>query len=201
MRILVKAAVPWQSSAMVNTEALFRIGDAAQDEGNFALARQSFERGAALGDAECLCRLAYMFDIGRGVDTDKAAAMRFYQRAWRRGSTTAGMNIAILYRERRNSPAMFRWWKRVADTGRRERSVRDGKMLSERHRREAGRAGRASVPGCSYPLVIHNRGGARRGRSASRHSSPAQGLTSAFHPKRRLDGSSDESERAVRRRA
>ena len=117
MRILVKAAVPWQSSAMVNTEALFRIGDAAQDEGNFALARQSFERGAALGDAECLCRLAYMFDIGRGVDTDKAAAMRFYQRAWRRGSTTAGMNIAILYRERRNSPAMFRWWKRVADTG------------------------------------------------------------------------------------
>ena len=63
---------------MVNTEALFRIGDAAQDEGNFALARQSFERGAALGDAECLCRLAYMFDIGRGVDTDKAAAMRFY---------------------------------------------------------------------------------------------------------------------------
>lgn len=101
---------------MVNTEALFRIGDAAQEEGNFALARQSFERGAALGDANCLSRLAYMFDVGSGVKTDKAAAMRFYQRAWRLGSTTAGMNIAILYRERRNSRAMFRWWKRVAET-------------------------------------------------------------------------------------
>ena len=102
---------------MVNTEALFRIGDAAEDEGNFALARQSFERGAALGDAECLCRLAHMFDTGSGVATDKAAAMRFYQRAWRRGSTVAGMNIAILYREQRDWPAMFRWWKRIAAAG------------------------------------------------------------------------------------
>lgn len=102
---------------MVDTEALFRIGDAAQEAGNFEHARQTFERGAALGDAECLCRLAYMFDVGSGVEADKAEAMRLYQRAWRRGSTTAGMNIAILYRERQNSRAMFRWWKRVAETG------------------------------------------------------------------------------------
>jgi len=102
---------------MVNTEALFRVGDAAEEAGNYTLARQSFERGAALGDAECLFRLAYMFDIGSGVETDKAMAMRLYQRAWRRGSTTAGMNIAILYRERQASRAMFQWWRRVADTG------------------------------------------------------------------------------------
>ena len=101
---------------MVETEALFRIGDAAEEEGNFGLARQSFERGAALGDAECLCRLASMFYAGSGVEIDKTAAMRLYQRAWRRGSTTAGMNIAILYGERRNWQAMFRWWKRVAET-------------------------------------------------------------------------------------
>ncbi|MGI8611387.1 MAG: tetratricopeptide repeat protein [Sphingomicrobium sp.] len=62
-----------------------------------------------------MCRLAYMFDVGSGVKTDKRLAMRLYLRAWRRGSTTAGMNIAILYRERGNSRAMFRWWKRVAD--------------------------------------------------------------------------------------
>jgi hypothetical protein len=74
--------IPWQSSAMVNTDALFRIGDAAEDEGNFTLARQSFERGSALGDTTCLCRLARMFDLGLGVGTDKLMAMRLYQRAW-----------------------------------------------------------------------------------------------------------------------
>jgi len=102
---------------MVNTEALFRIGDAAEEAGNYTLARQSFERGAALGDADCLSRLAHMFDVGSGVAIDKSAAMRLYRHAWRRGSTVAGMNIAILYRERQDSRAMFQWWKRVAETG------------------------------------------------------------------------------------
>lgn len=100
---------------MVNTDVLFYISHAAEEEDNFTLARKSFEREAALCDAACLCRLAYLFDVGSGVDADKAAAMRFYQRAWRRGSTTAEMNIAILYREPRNWRAMFHWWKRVAD--------------------------------------------------------------------------------------
>jgi len=59
---------------MVNTEALFRIGDAAEEAGSYTLARQSFERGAALGDAECLSRLAHMFDIGSGGATDKDMA-------------------------------------------------------------------------------------------------------------------------------
>lgn len=104
-------------AAMVNTEALFRIGDAAEEDGNYPLARQSFERGAALGHVECLCRLACLFDVGSGVETDKAMAMRLYRRAWRLGSTAAGANIAILYREKESWRAMFRWWKRVADTG------------------------------------------------------------------------------------
>jgi TPR repeat protein len=109
---------------MVNTEALFRIGDAAEGKGDFALARLSFERGAALGDADCLCRLAYLFDVGSGVEMDKAEAMRLYRRAWRRGNATAGNNIAILYRERRSFRAMFRWWKRLARSG-------DGSALLE----------------------------------------------------------------------
>jgi hypothetical protein len=117
-RTLPTMAAPWQSSAMVNTDALFRIGDAAEEAGNFTLARQSFERGAALGDTMCLCRLAYLYDVGRGIEADKPMAMRLYRRAWRRDKdTAAGSNIAILYRERSDFRAMFRWWKRVADEG------------------------------------------------------------------------------------
>ena len=44
--------------------------------------------------------------------------MRLYQRAWRKDrNIAAGSNIAVLYRERRQWHAMFRWWRRVAETG------------------------------------------------------------------------------------
>ena len=102
---------------MVNTDVLFSIGDAAQEAGNFDLARQSFERGAALGSAECMSRLAYMFDVGAGVAADKALAMRLYKRAWRQGSDVAANNIAILYREQGKRRAMFRWFQKAALNG------------------------------------------------------------------------------------
>ena len=103
---------------MVSTDALFRIADAAEEAGNYDLARKSFERGASLGDTACLCRLAYLLDTGTGVEVDKKAAMRLYQRAWRIDrNTVAGGNIAVLYREQKNWRQTFRWWQRVAQLG------------------------------------------------------------------------------------
>jgi TPR repeat protein len=103
---------------MISTEALFRIGDAAQEAGEHERARRAFEQGAALGDVWCLLRLAYMFDIGLGVAVDKPFAMRCYQRAWRRGhSEVAANNIAILYREAGKRREMFRWFLRAAELG------------------------------------------------------------------------------------
>ncbi|AMB48393.1 SEL1-like repeat protein [Methylobacterium sp. AMS5] len=103
---------------MIDTSALFRIGDAAEEAGNLAHALKAFERGAALGNVECLCRLAYLFDTGTGVEADKATAMRLYQRAWRKErNVVAGLNIAILYRERKDWRTMFRWFQRVSNTG------------------------------------------------------------------------------------
>jgi len=103
---------------MVSTDALFRIADAAEEVGNYEFARQSFERGAELGDASCLMRLAYMYDVGElGVAVDKVRAMQLYRLAWRKGCPGAASNIAILYREQGNRRAMFQWFKREADTG------------------------------------------------------------------------------------
>jgi len=102
---------------MISTDALFQIGDTAQEAGNYELAHQSFERAAVLGNPECLSRLAYMFDVGIGVGIDKAHAMRLYQRAWRRGSAVAANNIAILYREQGKLRHMFRWFQRAVESG------------------------------------------------------------------------------------
>jgi len=103
---------------MVNTEALFRIGDAAEEAGDYERARQSFERAAALGDASALMRLAFMYDVGElGVQVDKAQAMRLYRQAWRKGCPGAANNIAILYREQGKHRTMFQWFRREADAG------------------------------------------------------------------------------------
>jgi TPR repeat protein len=112
------SARAWHSKAMVDTRVLFQIGDTAEEAGDFDHARAAFERGAALGDVACLSRLAFLFDTGRGVEVDKATAMRLYQRAWRKErDVVAGSNIAILYRERKEWQSTFRWWERVARTG------------------------------------------------------------------------------------
>jgi TPR repeat protein len=102
---------------MISADILFRQGDDAERAERFDLALQCFERGAALGDADCFDRLGMMYDVGRGVAIDKSFAMRCYQRAWRRGSQVAANNIAILYREVGDQRAMFRWFKRAAEPG------------------------------------------------------------------------------------
>jgi TPR repeat protein len=71
---------------------LFRIADAAEDTGKFDLARQSFERGAALGSIECMfgwfqraadtgdgsaqLNIAKCYLNGIGVRTDVSAGLR-----------------------------------------------------------------------------------------------------------------------------
>ena len=109
---------------MINTDALLNIAHEAREDGNFDLARQCYERGAALGDADCLHALAYMCAVGEGVSEDKELAMKLYRRAWRGGSHAAAFNIAILYRKQGKAAFMFRWFKRVA-------LVRDGSAQFE----------------------------------------------------------------------
>lgn len=102
-------------AVMVDTFAIFQIADTAEEAGDYDFARKSFERAASLGNADCLSRLARMYDIGLGVKVDKAHAMRLYKQAWRRGSFVAPNNIAILYREQGNHRLMFQWFKRAVN--------------------------------------------------------------------------------------
>lgn len=91
--------------SMVDTSALFRIGDAAEEAGNLAHALKAFERGAALGNVDCLCRLAYLFDTGTGVEADKATAIRLYQRA-RRSEPTRKKPVEGHFALSRNCPVL-----------------------------------------------------------------------------------------------
>lgn len=102
---------------MADADEFFSLGDDAQEAGDFDLARVCFEQGAALGDANCLSRLAYLYDIGIGVPIDKRQARRLYLRSWRLGCHVAGNNLAILHREAGNHAAMARWFRRAGERG------------------------------------------------------------------------------------
>jgi len=98
---------------MLRTEALLYLAFDAEQAGDLDRMRQCYERGAALGDADCIQALGYMYDVGEGVAVDKLHAMKLYQRAWRRGSQSAANNIAVLYREQGKPVSMFRWFQRL----------------------------------------------------------------------------------------
>ncbi len=102
---------------MADADEFFSRGDDAQEAGDFDLARRCFEQGAALGDANCLSRLAYLYDVGMGVPIDKRRARGLYLRAWRLGCHVAGNNLAILHREAGNHGAMARWFRRAMERG------------------------------------------------------------------------------------
>jgi uncharacterized protein len=103
---------------MADTEMLWRLADAAIEAGDFVRAKAIYERGAALGDADCWQGLGYMFDVGQGMEADRRQAMRCYRAAWRLGrNAAAANNIAIIHRDAGDRRAMFRWFKRAFEQG------------------------------------------------------------------------------------
>lgn len=98
-------------------EMLWRLADAASEAGDFNYARDLYERGAALGDPACWHALGFMFDVGQGVEADRDRAMRCYKAAWRSRYAVAANNIAVLYREKGDRRAAFRWFERAAEAG------------------------------------------------------------------------------------
>jgi TPR repeat protein len=90
---------------------------AAWDAGNLRRARVLFARGASLGAEGCMLNLGYFYDEGLGVRESKQKAMHWYKRAYRKGSSAAASNIAVLYAERGRFGLAVAWYKRAAALG------------------------------------------------------------------------------------
>ena len=105
------------SESPLDTNALFQIAWDSGQKGDWDHARRCYERGAILGDPQCIQALGYMYDVGEGVPADKAMAMKLYRRAWRLGDHAAASNLAVLYREQGKTRTMFQWFRRLADAG------------------------------------------------------------------------------------
>jgi TPR repeat protein len=82
--------------------------------GNLELAFKLFSIGAVQGLDGCMLDLGYFFDEGIGIPIDKQQAMHWYKKAYRRGSSAAASNIAILYREKGRLNYTAQWFQRAA---------------------------------------------------------------------------------------
>ena len=113
---------------------------AAWDMGRAKQALKLFQQGAEAGLVDCMLDLGYFFDVGIGTRADKAKAMCWYKRAYRRGDAAAASNIAVLYQEQGRKRLAFAWYTRSAGLG-------DGDSSLELARLSlAGIGARRSVP-------------------------------------------------------
>jgi TPR repeat protein len=84
---------------------------------NAPYAVRLLRRAADGGDALANSALGYAYDVGNGVRSDKAAALRWYKRAVRRGIEGAASNIGTLYRDQGHLARAHRWALRAAKMG------------------------------------------------------------------------------------
>jgi hypothetical protein len=90
---------------------------AAWENNQDTLAFQLFSQAVSAGLENCMLNLGYFYDEGLGTKQDKEKAMYWYKRAYRKGSSAAASNIAILYRERSNFRLVAQWFRKSANLG------------------------------------------------------------------------------------
>lgn len=105
---------------------------------DYARARQWYERGRKLGDADSLAALGYMAANGQGGAADHVLARKLYREAVDQGSGWAASNLAILLREGQGGPRdpveAVRLLRLAADRGERSGML----LLAYHYRRGIG---------------------------------------------------------------
>ena len=61
--------------------------------------------------------LGYFYDVGIGVKRNRAAAMYWYQRAYRRGFASAAVSIGTIYRDENKTRRALEWFGRALAMG------------------------------------------------------------------------------------
>jgi uncharacterized protein len=98
----------------VNDHAeLERKAHAAWLSGRRAVAFRLYSELASGGTRAGMLNLGYFYDRGIGVRKNRALALRWYRRAYRRGSGAAASNIATIYRDEGKHRLEAQWYARA----------------------------------------------------------------------------------------
>ena len=101
----------------------FDEAKAAYERGDDSTALSLFQPLAERGDASAQFWLGAMYDLGRGVPKDFAAAARWYRRAAEQGNPMAQHNLATMYEQGQGVSSEYAlaaavaWYRRAAEQG------------------------------------------------------------------------------------
>jgi TPR repeat protein len=108
------AAKPARKS---RAEILFSRASKCEEKGNMRSAFRLYLAGAKSGDPGCQVNVGNLYDAGTGVRRNKAAALRWYKRAYHGGSASAASNIGVLWRNEGKAKRALDWFRKAARLG------------------------------------------------------------------------------------
>jgi TPR repeat protein len=122
-----------------NADALFIRAIKHEEKGELRAAFRLYLAAAKAGDTGCQLNLGNFYDAGTGVRRNRAAALYWYKRAYRRGVSSAAHNIGILWRSEKNLDRALRWFKKAVRLGDDESNLEIAKhyLRNERNPRKA----------------------------------------------------------------
>jgi uncharacterized protein len=128
-----------RATRKARAESLFIRADKADEAGKFKLAFRLMLAAAKLGDGGAQVNVGNYYDEGKGVRRNRAAALYWYKRAYRRGDSGAASNIGVLWRNEGKFDRALGWFFRAAKLGDDEANLEIGKhyLLNEKNPRRA----------------------------------------------------------------
>jgi len=106
-----------EDSKVSEVDVLFAKASAQWERGKLRSAFRLFLTGAKRGDPSAQHNLGYFYDVGVGVKANRAAALYWYKRAFRRGYRTAASNIGTIFRDEEKIKQALSWFQRAIKLG------------------------------------------------------------------------------------
>jgi TPR repeat protein len=107
-----RRATPKQSRKS-KADALFIRADGLEACGDLKAAFRLFLAAAKAGDSGCQLNVGNYYDDGKGIRRNRAAALYWYKRAYRRGDAATAHNIGIMWRNECQPKRALSWFRRA----------------------------------------------------------------------------------------
>lgn len=110
-------------SPKAKLDELFIRANKHAEAGNLKQAFRLYLTAAKAGDTSCQVNLGNLYDEGLGVRRNRASAMYWYKRAYRRGDPSAANNIGVMLRKKGKYRRALYWFERAVGLGDDEASL------------------------------------------------------------------------------
>ncbi len=84
---------------------------------NVRVALRLFLSAAQAGDKGAQLNAGYFYDNGIGIRPNRAKALYWYKRAYRRGDASAANNIGTIWRDQKNMKLALTWFEKAVKLG------------------------------------------------------------------------------------